>query len=615
MTDRLSLVDPASRSAAELLAFGVDPLRLPVLVGAEVDTVVALQAEGLVEQPVDAATGLPSGVVMIDAVAHAVRTITTGTRRASVIELLLHDDSGVLVLDLATRLDAEGDRAPAAGEVYVRAADDLAAVDPAAALRWIDAARASGISADRLVLAEATAAVGAGEPRRALAAAADHDGQHLDLVRAAAWVALGDLGSAAACLDATELRPLARWARVGAGTADLPSGTEPGAGPADPADASAAVAEAVDTWMAGDRDGCIDALRRALVRHHADPGAVAWPVSPDVVASLMHAQLGDLERAERMMNEAITEARGGRGQRRAQLLTSAWLAATRGRLDDATDALTGVDAPQLPPHEALWRAGVVCTIAIREAEPDALLPAASNALAVAGSAGTHLYDLGILTDIAAAAARSGLGRVDELLAPAARAVERLGRPAAMVADLAWARLRIALCCDDAPALADAARELTSLTAPDHHRLHQEVAATLVRIDAGEVDAAAIEQVSRSLADAGQPHEAARVCGIAAVRTTSESDARRLLKDSRLFRAQRAQLKRAEHVDRNVVRLSEQEVRVAQLVLEGRTHREIGTTLFISAKTVEHHVAHIRTKLGAGSRAELLAGIRSYLDAA
>ena len=56
-------------------------------------------------------------------------------------------------------------------------------------------------------------------------------------------------------------------------------------------------------------------------------------------------------------------------------------------------------------------------------------------------------------------------------------------------------------------------------------------------------------------------------------------------------------------------LSERESDVARLVVEGRTYKEIGAQLFISAKTVEHHVARIRQRLGAGSRAELLAAIR------
>ncbi len=645
VTDRLSLLDPDARSAAELIAFGLDPVRLPLLQvpgarTATIDPLVVLDSEGLI----DLSTA-PAGArhTMLDAIAQAVQKVTIGARRAAVIELLLRDESGVLSLDLAARLDAGTDRSPAAGEVYGRAADQLASLDSAAALHWVDAARTTGMPADRLVLAESTAALGAGDPRRALAVAAAHTGSELALVRAGAWVALGDLGAAARCLDDTQLRPLSRWARVGAGTTPAGAGSvrptdgttsstsstnsndaddsndvddsSNDAGRAFGDDAATTIAEAVDTWMAGDREGCVDALRRALVRHHADPTSVQWPVSPDVIAALMHAQLGNLERAERLMIDALAESRDGRAQRRTQLLTSAWLAATRGRLDDAAEVLADIPTPHLAPHEALWRAGVACSIAVRDAETDSLVPAASAALAIADANGTHLYDLGILTDIAAAARRAGMERVDELFAPARRTIDRLGSPPSLVADLAWARLRVALCCDDPTALGSAARELASLPVPAHHRLHQSVAAVLVHIDAGDVSAAEVEDVSRALAEAGQPHEAARVCGVAAVRTTSESDARRLLKHSRLYRAQRAQLKRAERVDRNVVRLSEQEVRVAQLVIEGRTHREIGATLFISAKTVEHHVAHIRVKLGAGSRAELLAAIRGYLDAA
>jgi DNA-binding CsgD family transcriptional regulator len=59
-------------------------------------------------------------------------------------------------------------------------------------------------------------------------------------------------------------------------------------------------------------------------------------------------------------------------------------------------------------------------------------------------------------------------------------------------------------------------------------------------------------------------------------------------------------------------LSEREVEVARMVLAGGTYREIGAKLFISPKTVEHHVARIRTKVGATSRAEFVAALRSLL---
>jgi DNA-binding CsgD family transcriptional regulator len=49
--------------------------------------------------------------------------------------------------------------------------------------------------------------------------------------------------------------------------------------------------------------------------------------------------------------------------------------------------------------------------------------------------------------------------------------------------------------------------------------------------------------------------------------------------------------------------------VAELVLAGMTYKQIGGRLFISAKTVEHHVARIRQRLGCTSRSDLLAKLR------
>ena len=48
-------------------------------------------------------------------------------------------------------------------------------------------------------------------------------------------------------------------------------------------------------------------------------------------------------------------------------------------------------------------------------------------------------------------------------------------------------------------------------------------------------------------------------------------------------------------------LSPRERDVLALLVEGRTNREIGTTLFISEKTASSHVTHILDKLGVASR--------------
>ena len=60
------------------------------------------------------------------------------------------------------------------------------------------------------------------------------------------------------------------------------------------------------------------------------------------------------------------------------------------------------------------------------------------------------------------------------------------------------------------------------------------------------------------------------------------------------------------------KLSDREREVAELLLLGMPYRDIGSQLFISAKTVEHHVARIRRRLGAESRSEMLSMLRALL---
>ena len=61
-------------------------------------------------------------------------------------------------------------------------------------------------------------------------------------------------------------------------------------------------------------------------------------------------------------------------------------------------------------------------------------------------------------------------------------------------------------------------------------------------------------------------------------------------------------------------LSPRERDVARLVLNGKTYREIGEAMFISPRTAEHHIARMRSRLGAATRTELLAKLRLVLDA-
>ena len=56
-------------------------------------------------------------------------------------------------------------------------------------------------------------------------------------------------------------------------------------------------------------------------------------------------------------------------------------------------------------------------------------------------------------------------------------------------------------------------------------------------------------------------------------------------------------------------LTQTEAKIAALVTDGLTNREVATELGVGVKTVETHLAHVFRKLGISSRDELRPGIR------
>lgn len=59
-------------------------------------------------------------------------------------------------------------------------------------------------------------------------------------------------------------------------------------------------------------------------------------------------------------------------------------------------------------------------------------------------------------------------------------------------------------------------------------------------------------------------------------------------------------------DRLAQQLSERELRILDLIADGMTNREIGEQLYLSEKTVKHHVSDILGKLGLSRRVEAAA---------
>jgi DNA-binding CsgD family transcriptional regulator len=194
-------------------------------------------------------------------------------------------------------------------------------------------------------------------------------------------------------------------------------------------------------------------------------------------------------------------------------------------------------------------------------------------------------------------------RVHDLLA-------RLGEPPLWALPVRWDDLHIAIALDDLAAVRLAAEHLEALV-PAGPRVQVLPPAARAWVDAlsGEVQPDRIRTVAEDLAAAGWAWHAARLAGAAAIRTPDSADMRGLLHLARSLPAPSA----SSLVDK-VGELSAREQEVAAHLLNGLTYRQIGAQLFIAPKTVEHHVARIRRKLGVSSRAELLIALRRHLPA-
>jgi DNA-binding CsgD family transcriptional regulator len=130
----------------------------------------------------------------------------------------------------------------------------------------------------------------------------------------------------------------------------------------------------------------------------------------------------------------------------------------------------------------------------------------------------------------------------------------------------------------------------------------------------------VEAAVRDLAAAGYPWDASRLAGHAAGRASEHRDTLQLLALARSLHPDEERSDGGGEPDadggaaqRDDGLLSAREREVARLVLEGRTYAEIGTAIFISPRTAEHHIARIRRRLGVTTRSELLARLRVELE--
>jgi DNA-binding CsgD family transcriptional regulator len=205
-------------------------------------------------------------------------------------------------------------------------------------------------------------------------------------------------------------------------------------------------------------------------------------------------------------------------------------------------------------------------------------------------------------------------RLAHLVSDADRLLADLGSPPAWSMSWSWYGVQAAILADDPAALVPYARQLGQAAAGDPFGAAlADAGRAWLRVLQGQPDVTEVKNAAAQLEQAGLPWDAARLAGEAALRVEDTSSATALLQVARLVGspAVATTTSPAGASDSSASGpLTEREAEVARHLLLGLTYREIGARLFISGKTVEHHVARIRRRLGAGSRSEMLSMLRA-----
>ncbi|MEV4761632.1 LuxR C-terminal-related transcriptional regulator, partial [Micromonospora chokoriensis] len=406
-------------------------------------------------------------------------------------------------------------------------------------------------------------------------------------------------------------------------TAEPPTGDPTGEPPTMHASAARLMATGVRDSVSGPPTAALSALVQAAALLEPDGRAALLPDSPAALAALTAVHCGELEIAERVLHRALAAGVGGPLMARRHRLLQAWILMVRGETHAATERLATVtlDGRQLESRDLLFAAAIRMGVSRRNSDLGALKRGWGQALEAVVRHPVDLFTLLPLGELAIAGARLGdLARLEPYLIQGRALLSRLGDPPLWSVPLRWSGLHAAILTAE-PATAD--EHVTALlAAADHSRYAAVVAAAAqswVEVLRGDVDPIRVEAAARGLHDTGLCWDGARLAGQAAIRTADRRAMTTLLECARALQG-RPSGGPALATGASTTRvagptqqgLSDREYEVAELVLAGLTYREIGDRLFISAKTVEHHVARMRNRLNCANRTELLALLRTLV---
>jgi DNA-binding CsgD family transcriptional regulator len=383
-------------------------------------------------------------------------------------------------------------------------------------------------------------------------------------------------------------------------------------------EAVALTAEAVATTLGSRASSALPGFVEAAELLESSHGRAVLPDTPHALGALTALALCEPTAGEHLLTRALDRNVGGPGFADRHRLLLGWVGLRRGRWGMAQAALDQVALDRDPqrgatPRDVLLAAAIEAGLARRAGDLAGLSAAWGKAEPVLLRHPADLFSLDVIGELAISASRLGLWeRIAEKARELGDVVRALGAPPLWLLPLRWVGLQVALAGDDREAAVRRAAEVQAVT-PAHPRLAGigAAAAAWVSVLGNDVDVTQVQAAAADLAALGLTWEASRLTGQAAIRAGDSTVTRALLEQARDLRAALPAGDAAD-VPAAASVLSEREQTVAQYVVDGLTHKEIGAQLYISPKTVEHHVAKIRQKLGASTRAEMMAALKSQL---
>ncbi|MDQ3402778.1 MAG: helix-turn-helix transcriptional regulator, partial [Actinomycetota bacterium] len=499
---------------------------------------------------------------------------------------------------VAAALAAAADQAEpeVAVRLYGAAADSGHPVDE---VRWAEAEALSGALDSALRRADALVAEGRVDAARVVAAALAHRGQ---LARSAELYLWSGTSAAFAAIG------LAGTGRIDAATAVLRKETED-TPPTLFSGAVSAMAQGMIDSIGSSFSTALSTVVRSAETLEPVGGTVLLPDSPAALGALLALHSGAATIAEPLLDRAIAARTGGALLLTRHRLLRVWTAMVRG------DAVTLSPDGDLAPRDWLFAVGVEVGAARRGSDLAALRRTWSQACEAVVRHPVDLFTLLPLGEFAVAAARIGdRDRLDPHLDQAWELLAELGNPPLWTTMLHWSCLHAEIIAEQQTAAdGHVAALAANMDLSPFHATMAEAAQCWRDVLAGTVDAPRVEAAARGLHTAGLRWDGARLAGQAAIRTADRKAMVGLLDCARLLQGKGAVIDEGTADRSGMARISDRELQVARLVVDGLTYKQIGDRLFISAKTVEHHMARMRSRLGATSRSDLLAQLRALLE--